>query len=129
MTMKQVISDAIASHLDWTQTFNKEIASGKLSERTYSAGYDDLCAFGKWLYSLDDDTKYQPAYRKVKDLHYQFHTVAGEIVELMKHRAFARAKRLLESDYTLISMQLQVALREWQDLDHDKPQKPFHTEH
>jgi len=117
MSMRQIIGDAMASHLAWTETFKASIASGKVSEKARTAGYDDLCDFGKWLYSLDDSVKHQPAYRKVKDLHYQFHATAGQIVSLMKSAAFAEATLLLDSNYAVVSAQLLQALREWQTVE------------
>lgn len=117
MSMRKIISDAIASHLEWTETFKRSIASGKVSEKARIAGYDDLCEFGKWLYSLDDAVKHLPAYRKVKDLHYQFHATAGQIVTLMNSAAFAEATLLLGGGYAVVSAQLLQALREWQALE------------
>ena len=119
--MLQIIDDAIASHLAWADKFEVAIASGEVSEGMRVAGYDDLCEFGKWLYSLDDSVKHQAAYRKVKDLHYQFHSVSGQVVELMNSNAFSKAQQLIESSYGIISAQLLQALREWQDLEKGKP--------
>lgn len=117
MTMCQIISDAVTTHLAWAETFEAAITSGAVSESMRVAGYDDLCKFGKWLYSLDDSVKHQESYRKVKDLHYQFHVVSGQVVELMISEAFLEARQLIEGNYAMVSAQLLQALREWRDLE------------
>lgn len=112
--MKQTINDAVASHLAWTEEFQLAIESRNITEAVAFSGYDDMCSFGKWLYSLDDAIKRKPDYRLVKDLHYRFHAEAAEIVRLMKKASFAEAKTCLEGDYAIASAKLLQALRDWQ---------------
>ena len=112
--MKEIINDAIGSHLAWTGAFKKAIESQSITEAVKFSGYDDMCTFGKWLYSLGDEVKRRPAYRLVKDLHYRFHTEAGEIVRLMKNGEFNDARTYLSGEYAVISDRLVQALRDWQ---------------
>ena len=100
MSMHQILEKAINSHLLWVETFQIELANGKVSERSRDAGYDDLCGFGVWLYGLSSDTKCTSEYRNVKNLHYEFHMVAGEIVQLLQREEFDKVKDLIEGDYT-----------------------------
>ena len=111
--MKSNINAAIEAHLAWTERFNDAIAHRVLPEAIRNAGYDDLCAFGKWLYGLDDQAKHSSYYRKVKDLHYRFHNEAAEIVRLMERSFFDDAKARLAGDYAAASQKLQAALRDW----------------
>lgn len=112
--MRQNIEAAIESHQAWTETFLNAIESQKITEAIANSGYDDLCGFGKWLYSLDDETKHRPAFRRVKDQHYRFHLEAAEIVSLMEGARFAEARTKLAGDYAVASAKLVTLLRDWQ---------------
>ena len=112
--MKQILNDAVASHLSWTEAFQRAIETRTMSDDVKFSGYDDMCSFGKWLYSLDDVIKRKPAFRLVKDLHYRFHAEAGEIVSQMKAGHFTEAQAYLGGDYAATSARLVQALRDWQ---------------
>ena len=112
--MKQNIDAAIHSHQAWTETFRNAIDRQEISEYLGGSGYDDLCNFGKWLYSLDDEVKRQPVFRRVKDAHYRFHLEAAEIVRLMEAEDFAGARARLTGDYAATSAKLLGLLRDWQ---------------
>ena len=111
--MKEVIQLAIDSHLAWTLAFRQAIDQERVPREFSSCGYDDACSFGKWLYSLDDDIKHRPAYRRVKDLHYRFHVEAGEILRSMRAADFGDARFRLGQDYKAASEQLLKALHDW----------------
>lgn len=112
--MKAVIQLAIDSHHAWTDGFRGSIEKRVIEAEFSVCGYDDLCSFGKWLYSLDDDIKCHPAYRRLKDLHYRFHVEAGRILKLMQGANFTEAQKQLDGDYAKTSAQLIAALRDWQ---------------
>lgn len=112
--MKEVIQLAIESHLAWTAAFESALDDKRVTASISTCAYDDLCAFGKWLYSLDDEIKHRPAYRRVKDLHYRFHVEAGQILRMMKAGSYAEAKAHLAGDYAATSARLVQALRDWQ---------------
>lgn len=115
--MKHTIEAAISAHQAWTETFLNAIEQKKISEAVSASGYDDLCAFGKWLYSLDDKIKRTPNYRRVKDMHYRFHAEAAEIVSLMNQADFAGARARLAVEYADISTKLLALLNEWKNAE------------
>ena len=121
MNMELLIEKAITTHQVWTEQFESDLAKGALPDNSQITAYDDLCEFGKWLYGLEDEVKRDPDYRKVKNLHHDFHSVASEIVQLMKLQEFEKARKLLDSEYIAITTQLQCALRAWQDSIAEKP--------
>ena len=121
MNMEQLIEKAITAHQVWTEKFEADLADCSVPEHLEMALYDDLCDMGKWLYGLEDDVKRQSDYRKVKNLHHDFHSVAGEIVLLMKLKQFKKARELLSGEYISITTELQSALRAWQDSVSEKP--------
>jgi hypothetical protein len=107
----------MVSHLAWTEAFQKAIEEKRVTDEIAFCGCDDLCPFGKWLYSLEDDVKHRKTYRRVKDLHYRFHDQAGEIVRLIKTADFAGAITRLTGDYAATSGQLLLALQDWRDAE------------
>lgn len=111
--MEKNIEAAIAAHLAWSERFGDAIAHRVLPEALRTAGYDDQCTFGKWLYGLGDDAKRNRHYRNVKDLHYRFHTEAAEIVRLLEAAFYDEAKLRLGEDFARSSVALLTALREW----------------
>lgn len=111
--MKTNINAAIEAHVAWTERFADAIAHRVIPEAIRTAGYDDMCVFGKWLYSLDDEVKHTARYRRIKDLHYRFHTEAAEIVRLMETAFFDEAKVRLSGDYAVASSNLLASLRDW----------------
>lgn len=115
--MKLNISQAMVSHLAWTEAFQIAIEEKCITEKVAFSGYDDFCSFGRWLYSLEDEVKHRDTYRLVKDLHYRFHDQAGEIVRLMKAADFAGALTHLMGDYATTSGKLLLALQDWQDAE------------
>lgn len=111
--MEKNIDAAIAAHLAWTERFGDAIAHRVLPEALRTAGYDDQCSFGRWLYGLDDEAKRGRHYRKVKDLHYRFHAEAAEIVRLLEAAFYDEARLRLGEDFAAASVALLTALREW----------------
>lgn len=112
--MKNAFSEAIASHLAWTHAFTDAIEKSEVTEAIRLCGYDDMCKFGKWLYSLEDEIKLTPAYRKTKDLHYRFHVEAAQVANLMVATRFDQAKHALHGDFAETSDKLVQAIRDWE---------------
>lgn len=117
MSMEETLENAINTHVQWVERFQLDLADGKLSERAREVGYDDLCEFGIWLYGLSESIKRTPEYRRVKNLHYDFHSVAGEVVKLLGLEQFEKASQLITGEMEEISINLQTALRVWQDIE------------
>lgn len=110
----EMLTKAITAHLAWTQTFAEAIASGAHNDVILGkAGSDDRCAFGQWLYGMEDAAKATPAYRRVKDKHYSFHVEAGIVARLLIEADREAAREALEGDFAKASSDLVQALVEW----------------
>lgn len=111
--MQYDFDQAISRHLDWAGRFREAIAARDLNEAVEHCAYDDLCEFGTWLYSLDDEIKFTREYRAVKDLHYQFHLAASLIVAQMRASHFEAARQMVSGDFAQVSNRLVAAIRDW----------------
>ncbi len=116
--MSTSFAEAIAAHLQWMQLFKAAAETGSVTEKLERSGYDDLCAFGMWLYNQDDVVKLTADFRRVKDLHYRFHVEAALIVSQLKAGHFELARQMLGGDFARVSSSLIQALRAWQDAGH-----------
>ena len=109
-----MLTKAIAAHLAWTQTFDEAIASGAHNDVILNrAGSDDRCAFGQWLYGMDDAAKAGVDYRRVKDKHYSFHVEAGIVARLLLEADREAARAALEGGFANASRELVQALVDW----------------
>ncbi len=111
--MEPRINNAIAAHRTWTANLRDQLAREELSQEMKHAGYDDLCEFGRWLYSLDDAVKATPEYRRVKDLHYRFHQEAGLVAVAASHGDFKTANQLATGEFKRTSDDLIAAMELW----------------
>ncbi len=112
--MHDEISAAMARHGAWLDNLKAAVAGQIVAEPLKLAGYDDMCDFGKWLYSLDDSVKVTPPFRRVKDRHYRFHQEAAEVVRLAIEGKYAIAAGYIDGPMTTASRNLIDALEAWQ---------------
>lgn len=79
------INDAIVSHRAWVMRL-KTYLSGLNTERFNPDEVSDshACAFGKWLDTCDDSFLSPQNRHSVKELHDNFHKVAGDIAILIQ---------------------------------------------
>jgi hypothetical protein len=112
--IQEMLSKAISAHMAWTQTFAEAIASGQCNDVILRrAGADDRCAFGQWLYDLDDAVKATSDYRRVKDKHYVFHVEAGVVARLLLESERGAANAALRGPFAKASGELMQALVDW----------------
>lgn len=112
--IQDMLSKAISAHMAWTQTFSEAIASEQINDVILKrAGADDICAFGQWLYELDDEVKKLTAYRRVKDKHYVFHVEAGIVARLLLESQREAATTAIEGSFAKASGELVQALVDW----------------
>ena len=112
--MKLRIAEAIAAHMAWVDSLNQALEKRETPDELHLAGYDDMCTFGKWLYSLDDAVKITPPYRRVKDLHYRFHQEAAHLVEQALNGDFTAARLLAYGEFGKTSEELIKTMEAWQ---------------
>lgn len=111
---QEIIDKAITAHMAWTQTFAEAIASGANNDVILKrAGSDDLCAFGQWMYGLDDAAKTSSGYRRVKDCHYSFHVEAGVVARYLLEADRSAAHAALNGPFAEASRELVKALLAW----------------
>ena len=109
------IDKAVMAHKEWKQRLEYAIRSGKSDFSPEIVKTDNACEFGRWLNSLPDSEKITADYKTVKELHAEFHKVAGDILQLALSgkRDEAIAKISFGGTYGLASSKLTNALYEW----------------
>lgn len=111
--MELEFNNVISAHQTWTDRFKNQLLREELSQDMKHVGYDDLCEFGRWLYSLDDAVKATPEYRRVKDLHYRFHQEAELAVVAASRGDFNMAKQLVTGQFQRASDSLIAVIEAW----------------
>jgi hypothetical protein len=111
----EVINKAIAAHGRWKARLIEAIAKDGEGLDVATISQDNVCEFGKWLYSAPAAPGQQPAHAKVKKLHADFHRVAAEVARSakMKRRAEAETSMRLGGAYFEASANLVSALMAW----------------
>lgn len=116
-TMKEEITAAIAAHGMWKARLRTAIDSGKLETPVATIQVDNQCAFGKWLYgtTIPADVKSSEHYKKVRELHAQFHKAAGRVAELASTGKKTEAEKSMGvgGEYADVSGKLTYAMMEW----------------
>ena len=108
---------AIGAHGAWKIKLRMAIETGKVDAQLEEIRTDDHCAFGKWLHgpTLTETDKLSPHYRKVLELHAEFHKTAARVAGLavVGQRTEAESLMSLRGDYSTISTQLTLAMIDW----------------
>jgi hypothetical protein len=111
------IDNALAAHGAWKSRLKTAIDTGKLEASPATIGADNKCAFGTWLYgnTLTSQEKASPQYLEIKQLHAQFHQLAGRVAQLALAGKKAEAEALMSQsgEYTAVSGKLTMALIQW----------------
>ncbi len=117
MINKEEISNAIAAHGKWKQRLIDAIETGKSEFTVALLKVDNLCDFGKWLYSLSAEEKLSPYWNEVQKLHAKFHTEAAKILDLAVKGKVNEAKEAISlgKDYMKCSGELTRAMMKWRD--------------
>src|SRR5438067_2237610 len=108
---------AIAAHASWKTRLRAAVISGKCDMSIHIAGADNQCEFGKWLYGpeLSAAEKGTEHFRKVRQLHAQFHQAAAKVLQCVSSGQNDEARRALrlEGTYAQASTALTEALINW----------------
>ena len=118
MTMNQEIDEAISTHIKWGLSLKDAINSEIVNVSADDISRDDICTFGKWLYSdaIPLAAKSLNEYQQVVNVHKRFHNCAATILSLALLGNFEEASMRMadNSDYTIASVMLILNLRLWQ---------------
>jgi hypothetical protein len=109
------IQSAIGAHGKWKFNLKMAINNGKSDFTVQKVSCDNLCDFGKWLYSdkIDEQTKLGKPYEVVTRLHAEFHQCASQVLKLALNNQKQQAESLLEGEFTDRSNILVKALNKW----------------
>ena len=115
MTDSVALTKAIAAHGAWKRRLADAIASGTDAATPDKVRVDDVCDFGKWLYSADAPTKADPHYAGIRDLHAQFHRAAADVLSLALAGKKADAEKAMTfgSAFAAVSSKLTSSMMEW----------------
>ncbi|NIZ15685.1 CZB domain-containing protein [Phaeobacter sp. HF9A] len=98
VTIREEISEAIKAHGTWKLRLKTASNGGKLDVPSQDICRDDKCKFGQWLHA--PGTKSGMAgdanYERTKQLHAEFHKVAGAIAQKIERGDRDGAKQDLQ---------------------------------
>lgn len=107
------IDAAIAAHELWKRRLLTAIETGDSEWTPRTVKLDNLCVFGQWLYSCPPEEKASPHYSIVKQIHAQFHTEAGKILEIALRGNKDNAITEMGGQYAEISSSLLAEMLKW----------------
>ena len=115
MITKEAIDSALNQHELWKERLKEAIKTGQSEFQVIVVKRDNACKFGKWLYGISDAEKSHREYKNIRDLHAEFHRIAGEILDLaLKGDKDEALKRLEQGgNYQRISSRLVFVLNDW----------------
>jgi methyl-accepting chemotaxis protein len=111
------IEKAIGAHGIWKHRLKSAIEDGKLDTSVKTIAMDNQCDFGKWLdgptLTLTDKTLEH--FKRVKELHEEFHKIAARVAGFAVSGNKAEAEKLMAvgGEYSIISAKLTAAMMEW----------------
>jgi len=115
MAAAEEINKAIGAHGMWKQRLRQAIETGKSDFTVERVRPDNLCDFGKWLYSLPAIDQTSAHWKAVRDLHGKFHTEAAHVLGLAVGGLRQEAEKKLDagSQFIKISSDLTGAMMKW----------------
>ncbi|HLP14740.1 MAG TPA: CZB domain-containing protein [Bacteroidota bacterium] len=115
MISKEAIDTALSAHAQWKSRLQNAIDAGSSEFKADVVTRDNACQFGQWLYGLTGDDVKSDDYSKVKNLHTEFHKIAGEILALALSGKKDQALKMLGAGgpYGSATGKLVLALQAW----------------
>ncbi len=117
MAAVEEINKAIGAHGMWKQRLREAIDTGKSEFTVERVRPDNLCDFGKWLYSLPPGDQTSTHWKTVKELHAKFHAEAARVLGLAVNGHKQEAEKALStgSNFVKISSELTGTMMKWKD--------------
>lgn len=115
MVTEEQINKAIGAHGLWKQRLRSAIDAGKSEFSVATMRLDNVCDFGKWLYSLPPAIKATDEYKKVKDIHAKFHAEAANVLNfaVQGKKEDAEKSIALGGAFAVLSADLTKAMMLW----------------
>ncbi len=113
MAIADEITKAISAHGAWKRRLADAIASGKCEVTPERANPDNLCDFGKWLYSLPPAQRTSKEWASIQSLHAAFHKEAAAVLRLALAGQKAQAEKAMAGEYSSVSAKLTAAMMSW----------------
>jgi hypothetical protein len=117
MVTKEAIDAALSAHAQWKKRLQDAATNGQSDFEVEIVKKDNECQFGKWLSSLSQEEKNSEDFQKIKTVHTEFHTIAGEILKLALSDQKSEAMKMLEfgGQYGVSTGKLVLALNSWKN--------------
>lgn len=111
----QEITKAIGAHGMWKRRLQNVIDQGTADVSPQQVAPDNLCEFGRWLYSLPLEARRSPEFSKVQALHASFHKEAARVLSLAISGNRSGAQKSLDDGgaYASVSIELTSAMIAW----------------
>jgi len=116
MASSDELMKAIGAHGQWKMRLRNAISTGKLDVPVETVKAEDQCAFGQWLKTLTTvAAAEEPHLAAVKQLHRDFHKVAGQAAALATTGKRREAESILDDGGTFAnaSAKLTDAIMAW----------------
>ena len=109
------IDKAIVAHGRWKVNIRDAIKTGSSTFNLENVGLDNLCDFGKMLYSLTPAEKATTDFEKLRTMHAEFHRETAKIMKSAVSGNKASAEKAIEvgTTYNNLSSELINLLSNW----------------
>ncbi|TCP40435.1 CZB domain-containing protein [Rhodovulum marinum] len=109
------IDAALKKHMAWKSALLSALHSGTSEMSPYEAACDHACDFGRWFHGPDipDAVRILPIYRRVAQLHAEFHANAAKVLLHATGGRKTEAREVLNGPFEAASAALMRALQDW----------------
>lgn len=115
MTHSDEITKAIGAHGKWKRRLQAVIEEGRSDVPPERVEPDNLCDFGRWLYSLSPADQNSEYFRKVQSMHASFHREAAKVLRLALSGQKAAAEKCMAfgGPFANASADLTITMMDW----------------
>ena len=111
------VSDALLAHAEWKRRLRDAVVRGHCEQAADDVGRDDLCDLGRWLHSLPIETRVDPNFEEIVELHARFHREAAVVVQFLEQGRTDDARDAMDSDspFSQVSEEMVGVLEAWRE--------------
>lgn len=110
-SMKEEINAAIEAHNQWKNNIVNAFSGTTFD--IHNVKQNNLCKFGKWLETFPEAFRNTPQYKEIYNLHGEFHSMTGHILELIKYGKRTEAEDMFKNKHSDLSKKLIELLNAW----------------